>query len=123
MAEAPGGMPEAPVVYGGYQVHPRVFTDINLFVRKGETVVGRLREVAEREFTWLILDEGNFRKYIMGEIPTPELLGRDVRADSIHWKVPKDGLWYLILEAYSKPSGREVLVDLRRRPGEGTAGR
>ncbi len=102
------------MVYGGFQIHPATYTDIILFIRRGELLVGHLQEVSGREFSWLILDEGSFRAYAKGDRPSPEVGAVDVRASEVRWRVPGGGRWYLVLEAYGKPSGREVLVDLRR---------
>lgn len=101
---------------GPYEVEPgsQNYTEIPLNVRKGERIHGRIEEVNGMEFDWYILDEANLVRHKNSEEFWFERSERSIEASRIYsWKVPRNGPWFLVLEAPLKQDVREVLVDLR----------
>lgn len=98
---------------GPHEVVPGRFTRITLNVAMGKNVIGRLEEQDRYDFDWMILDEDNFVKLQQGRRCVAALKGHGEPAYKLEWQVPREGPWFLILEAYGKQYTREVWVDLR----------
>jgi len=88
-------------------------TKIPLEVERGFTPVGTLEEEDGDDFEFMIVDEDNWVSYQQGLTYDVEDEGDGESVYKITWKVPSDGPWFLILDAYGKQLVREVSVNLR----------
>lgn len=99
---------------GPYDVGVGEYTSVPLAAEKGERVKGRLFELDGQDFDWAIVDERNSVRVHEGEDYSFEREGDHVHADTVSWKVPKPGPWFLILEIPYRQNPRSVKVELRR---------
>ena len=87
---------------------------IEMDVRKGERVRGRLSELYGNDFDWYIVDERNLILAQNREDFSPARSGDHVSADRVQWGVPKEGPWLIVLDLYGRSNERRIEVDLRR---------
>ncbi len=111
-SQEPGPAKEE-LIEGNYKVEAGGYEDIKLGVKRGDLVVGHLREVSGEKFTWMILDEDNLVDYVNDDEYDADQLGEKVAADKVQWRVPRGGQWYLVLDATEQEYDLEVFVDLR----------
>lgn len=105
---------EEGVLYGSFEVMARGHVELILLVGEGDKVSGKLREIDDRTFTWMILDARNLARYRKRRRTSPARFESEVRSGALGWKVPGGGPWYLVLDASGAPEAREVIVDIRR---------
>ena len=99
---------------GPYEVEGGSIFEIELDVRNGELVKGRLAEVDGDDFDWQIVNEGNLVALRNGE-KFNAVRGEDhATAASVKWRVAQDGPWFLVLDTYGRSNTRAIRVNLRR---------
>ncbi len=86
---------------------------IELNVRKGDHIVGRLSEVDGYDFDWYIVDEKNLVLVESGENFDPVAEGYDTNAHTVDWEVKSKAPWFLVLDLPHKQYARSIKVHLR----------
>lgn len=99
---------------GPYLIRPGEYNRVQLNVRNGDHVTGRIEETDGDEFDWYLLNEKNFVKFRTGEDPVAARCGVNVGASLVNWQVKGTGPWFLVLSLYGKKNSREVTVNLRK---------
>lgn len=105
---------EEGVLYGSFVVAPMGDVALILLVGEGDEVSGKLHEIDNRAFTWMIVDAKNLARFRKRRKTSPVKSQSEVRSGAFNWKAPKGGRWYLVLDASKASEAREVMVDIRR---------
>ncbi len=101
---------------GPYLVEGGELLYIELDVREGERIRGRIEEVDGDDFDWYIVDEPNLVLAMNREGFEYERGDDHVSGAALKWDVPAGGPWFLILDLYRRFNSRKIEVILRRQP-------
>jgi len=107
---------EQTIVSRSFDVEAGKPITVELPVRRGDYVFGRLDEEDRNWFSWYIVDIKNLRKIEQGQAFDYKTGEADVPSTAMDWTVPSKGPWYLILDVSMKQYIRRVTVELKRRP-------
>lgn len=86
---------------------------LELDVRKGDRVRGRLTETSGQGFDWYIVDEQGLVAAQNGGEFDYQVGAEGVTSDTVRWTVRRKGPWYLLIDLYRRSNPREVETSLR----------
>ncbi len=99
---------------GPYETEGGEILYIELDVREGERIQGRIEEVDGDDFDWYIVDEANLVLAMNREGFEHERGDHHVPGAVLQWEVLKDGPWFLVLDLYRRFNPRKIEVHFRR---------
>ena len=102
---------------GPHVLEPKGREKILLNVKKNYEIRGHIVETEGQKFDWRIMSEQDIVRLYRNENTLSTGIGPaewDVPASEVKWKVPREGSWYMVLDAGRKQNPRSVEVHLRR---------
>lgn len=88
-------------------------TEVHERLSKGTIVDGMVEEVSGQPLDFYIMEQRNYARFSEDRSGTDIYAQEDRVAFNFRRKIPRDGVWYFVFDAYGKQADRAVRFELR----------